>query len=246
MNNSENELDSFLLKTSKLGLVLDSDFNEKIEQYCRLLREYNSHTNLVGKDDLMTLLNEHVLDSLTLIPLINELAIKHPKLIDIGSGAGFPGMILPLVNSSLQVSLVESVAKKCRFLELTIPALDLQDRISIHCDRAESVAREPNMRNSFHFATARAVSSLPVVTELCLPFLKKGGWFLAQRSDKQIESELPDSLKFITQLGGKVVRQHKIDCSVTGRNLQILVIEKEKDTPALYPRSPAQIKRSQL
>lgn len=235
----------FNARALKLGIVLAPNNLKKIEAYCSLLQNYNLHTNLVGNADLNVLLKSHVLDSLTLLPVINEFPSGNmqSKLVDIGSGAGFPGLVLPLASDSLAVTLIESINKKARFLSQTAEALHLSERINVACDRAESLAHKKTLRGSFDYATARAVGSLKLISELCLPFLKPGGYLLAQRSEKQVEEELDSALPFISELGGRMAAERKLDQDVLERNLRIIVIKKDKQTPSAYPRSAAQIKR---
>ncbi|MBY0357638.1 MAG: 16S rRNA (guanine(527)-N(7))-methyltransferase RsmG [Candidatus Obscuribacterales bacterium] len=245
MNSLPDAFTDFNARALKLGIVLTTNNLKQIKEYCSLLQNYNLHTNLVGNADLHVLLKSHVLDSLTLIPLINEFQSgnSQSKLVDIGSGAGFPGLILPLSSDSLTVTLIESINKKARFLSQTAETLGLSERVNVACDRAESLAHKKTLRDTFDYATARAVGPLKLIGELCLPFLKAGGYLLAQRSEKQVAEELDSALPFISELGGRLLAERKLDQDVLERSLRILVIKKDKQTPREYPRSAAAIKR---
>lgn len=227
-------------------MTIDAQAFERIQLYCSQLQKYNAHTNLVGNDELGVLLKEHILDSLALLPLLSKTSgpsASAKRLVDIGSGAGFPALVLSIVEDSLSTLLIESIGKKCRFLSQVSETLGLSDRVRILCDRAETAAHNNVFRESFDFATARAVGSLNLVSEFCLPFLKKGAYLLAQRSEKQVNEELQNSQDFISKLGGKVVEQYRPDAEVIERKLVVLIIEKVSSTPNVYPRSPGKIKQ---
>ena len=214
----------------------------KILLFCQELKAYNEHTNLVSNAKLDVVLKEHVLDSLTLLHSIEE--ERSAGLIDIGSGAGFPAMILAIVRPQLRVSLVESIGKKCRFLEQCITTLGLgSNRVRVHCDRAEVLARKKELRETFDYATARAVAALPIVSELTLPFLKVGGVFLAQRSKRQAVQEEEEAEGYISKLGGEIFETEFLPPDLLGRELSIILIEKTKPTPSRFPRSSALIQK---
>ncbi len=221
---------------------LSDEAQKKILLFCQELQAYNEHTNLVSNAKLDVVYKEHVLDSLTLLHSIEE---DHPaSLIDIGSGAGFPALILAIARPQLHVSLVESIGKKCRFLEQTITKLDLDnDRVRVLCERAELLAHKLQLRETFDYATARAVAALPIVSELTLPFLKVGGVFLAQRSKRQAVQEQDEAEAYIAKLGGEIFETEFLPHDLLGRELSIILIEKTKSTPSRFPRSSALIQK---
>lgn len=220
---------------------LGEEANQKLFEYCMLLQAFNEHTNLVSNASLEVVLKEHVLDSLSLLALAG-LSLKNAELIDIGSGAGFPGMVIAIASPSAKVVLLESIGKKCRFLEDTAEKLGLKRRVEVCCARAETVGHDPDYRQTFDLATARAVGALPVVAELTLPFLKVGGVLLAQRSKRQIDLEEPDADAYFARLGGKLVDTIHLPPDLLGRELAVLKVRKEKATASRYPRTASQIK----
>lgn len=225
-------------------------------KYCCALKEYDSHTNLVANSDLQVVLKEHVLDSLRLLNLIKssfkakfalqegspESSEKNSlKLVDIGSGAGFPALVLAIAMPNLKVTLIESIGKKCRFLESVAQELDLK-RVRVICDRAEILGHERNLRERFEIATARAVGALPVVAELCIPFLKTGGVLLAQRSKRQALEEASTADAYASRLGAELEDTIHFEPDILGREMSVLLIKKTKSSPQRYPRSAAQMK----
>ena len=225
---------------------LSSDIEDKLFTYCRLLQEFDAHTNLVANSSYPVLLKEHVLDSLQLLPWIQANPKPTPRLIDIGSGAGLPGMVLAIARPSMKVTLVESIGKKCRFLENTIAALEMSDRVTVVCERAETIAHFRKFRELYDFATARAVGALPVVAELCIPFLQVGGSLLAQRSKRQATEEQAETDAYASKLGGELLETIHFDPDLLGRELSMLRIEKVKHTMRWYPRSASQMKREDI
>lgn len=201
------------------------------------------HTNLVANDNLSVLLKEHLLDSMQLLPWLKPSRSSQLKLVDIGSGAGFPALVLAICRPDLQVTLLESIGKKCRFLEEAAEELGLDKRVRVICQRAESTAHESRFRERFDFATARAVGSLPMVAELCLPFLKTGGLFLAQRSKRQANEEADYADDYASRLGGHLKEIVNFKPDLLGRELSLLVMEKLKTTPLRYPRTAAEMKK---
>lgn len=230
------------------AFCLGAETEEKLWQYCRLLQDYNEHTNLVSNASMPVLLKEHLLDSLQLLPFLDSKADRQTErkaeLVDVGSGAGFPGLVLAISNKDLQVTLIDSIGKKCRFLELVCKELDMEDQVQVVPERAEMLGREPAFRESFDFATARAVASLPVVSELCLPFLQVHGLLLAQRSKKQVDLESKKADSDARRIGGRLKEIKYFEPDLLGREFALIVIEKISKTPARYPRSAAEIKKA--
>lgn len=220
---------------------LGSERDDNLLHYCRLLQDYNEHTNLVAKSELPILLKEHLLDALKLLPFIS--GFPESRLIDVGSGAGFPGMVLAIANPQLNVVLLDSIGKKCRFLELVAVELGLQPRLKVVCERAEVLAHRKGERESYDFATARAVGALPVVAELCLPLLDMGGLLLAQRSRKQADEEESIAESCVNRFGGELREVVDFKPDLLGREMTLLVIEKKSKTAPAYPRSAAQINK---
>jgi 16S rRNA (guanine527-N7)-methyltransferase len=230
----------------RLGITLSAEQLAQIEKLLTVLAEYNSHTNLVAKADPEIVIRDHVLDSLTVVPHVVARSGRSgglQRLIDIGSGAGFPGFILAIACTDIEVHLVDSVGKKTRFLTEAADALGLSNRVKVHTARAEEMAHDKSLRETFHLATARAVGKLALVAELALPLLAVGGQLLAQKSQDQVGAETEEAQSVIATLGGNLVATESCPKEITSRDVVIVIVEKAKATPPRYPRPSAQLKR---
>lgn len=187
-------VESFVSDIEQIGLAIAPEQVAQMLHFCQLIADYSKHTNLVGNPDIAVLLKDHVLDSLTLVPFIRKALSENPQrksshLIDFGTGAGFPAIVIAIACPELYVTMIEAVGKKCRFLEQACTALGLAKRTNIYNERAELLAHDVNFRNRFDFATARAVANFDITAEVLLPFLRIGGIFLAQKSILQVPEE---------------------------------------------------------
>jgi 16S rRNA (guanine527-N7)-methyltransferase len=240
-------LEQFQARAAKCGIQLDAVQLAGISTFCSLLSACNERINLVSRSDLDFLLFEHVLDSLPLIPLISKLRSgKYASLIDIGSGAGFPGLVLAMLCSELSVTLVEATAKKCAFLNEAVAALKLDQQVRVINARAEDLGRDRKYRDSFQFATARAVGSIEIITELAIPLLQEAGYLLAQKSAAQIEAELASSEKFFAAVGAVLKQTATINREVLDKEHVVLVIQKIAPTPSKFPRPFSKISKRKL
>lgn len=239
-------------KAKLLSIELSTEQVEAFETYLQELASFNEHTNLVSRSDAEIVIDNHILDSLTLVPILKEIYSAESgselnsvlmSLIDIGSGAGFPGLMLAIACPFLEVTLVESTGKKCAFLSTCVESLELGSRVSVLNERAEDLAHVPRMRERFDLATARAVGSVEMITEFCLPFLRVGGYLLSQKSSGQLDSELKAAEPAIQVLGGKVEDVLDVENDATGKDFAVVVIEKVSKTPGKYPRAFGQIKK---
>jgi 16S rRNA (guanine527-N7)-methyltransferase len=231
---------------NRLGITLSAEQLSKIDKLLAVLAAYNEHTNLVAKADPEIVVRDHVLDSLTVVPHVVAHSTKHAvprRLIDIGSGAGFPGLILAIACPDLEVHLVDSVGKKTRFLTEAADALGLGDRVTVHTARAEEMAHDKKLRETFSLATARAVGKLALVAELALPLLAVNGQLLAQKSRDQAAAEAAEAESAIATLGGKIIGTEPCPPEMTSRDVVIVVVEKATPTPTRLPRPSAQLKR---
>lgn len=242
--------DRLVAAAKYLGLEISDGAIALIRRYLRILQAYNQHTNLVAKAAPDVVIRDHVLDALTLVPLLDAKMTligmekrQSPSLVDIGSGAGFPALILAMIMPALHVTCIDSIGKKTRFLEMAIEELQLTERVSVINARAEEIAHDRSMREHFDFATARAVGSLALVAELALPLVRRGGFLFAQKSREQIKVEMPSAEKALAAFGGQVLAVTDVDKNVVDRDLCILLIEKRQPTPAQYPRPTAQLKK---
>ena len=215
-----------------LGVSVTDGQIEQMTDFFQMLVEKNRVMNLTAITDPEDALVRHFLDSLMLVRVIDP--DKTDSLIDVGTGAGFPGIPLKIVFPSLKTVLLDSLDKRIRFLNDVIEALGLTDTEAVHA-RAEDAGRDLLLREQFDLAVSRAVSSLPVLTEYCMPFVRIGGSFVSYKSD-QVEEELQAAKKAVYLTGGKTA---KTDCfrlpgSDIGRSL--IRIDKIRSTPSVYPR----------
>ena len=208
-------------------------------EFSRLLLEKNQVMNLTAITEPREVATLHLLDSLALAAH-EELAGK--KIIDVGTGAGFPGMPLAIALPGVDMTLLDSLNKRIDFLQEVCNALSLQDITCVHA-RAEEFAAAH--RESYDFAVSRAVAALPVLCELCLPLVKVGGAFLAMKSSHSQE-ETDQAAKAISLLGGKLERVTDYSIPTTDITHRLLTIRKVSPTPKKYPRRFAQIKKQPL
>ncbi|MBR2131096.1 MAG: 16S rRNA (guanine(527)-N(7))-methyltransferase RsmG [Oscillospiraceae bacterium] len=210
---------------------------DALEEFSRLLVAKNEVMNLTGITQPKEVATLHLLDSLSLIPL-SELAGK--KMIDVGTGAGFPGVPLKIALPDAEVTLLDSLNKRVEFLRESCDQLGLSGVECVHA-RAEEFGH----REEYDYAVSRAVAALPVLCELCLPFVKVGGEFLAMKSS-HTEEEIAQAKSAITMLGGKITEVIDYTIPTTEIVHRVIRIEKIKPTPKKYPRRFAQIKKQPL
>ena len=198
--------------------------NEKLQKYRDFLIEENKKINLTAITDPKEIEIKHFKDSLTIKDYVKG------RVLDIGSGAGFPGIVLKIDNDNLDVTLIDSVGKKVNFMNEAIELLELKNIRAIHV-RAEDYAKDE--REKFDTVTSRAVSNLTTLSEYAIPFLKIGGRFIAMKGPKA-DIEVKKATNAIKKLGGKIIDIKKIEFDGNERN--IVIIEKIKKTPKRYPR----------
>lgn len=246
------KLEEFVAQAMKVPVTLSPAQIGLIEQFCTMLAEYNAHTNLVSNAEPRVVLADHVMDALTLIPAIEKFRHAQPKqehplkLMDVGCGAGLPGLILAIACEGIDVTLVDSVAKKIRFVDSFLSASGLMNRARALSARAEDLAHQPRYRESFDLVTARAVGSTELVAEICLPLLRLGGQFFLQKSGAQLDSENRDVTKTLSLLGGTIGETTRVPYEVLQKDRAIVVIEKTERTKTLYPRRWPQMKSEPL
>lgn len=231
----------FLKDRAKVFTLNLSD--EKLEQfkvYYDFLMEYNAHTNLIAKADQETILTKHFLDSMAFNKI--PYAMGAFKVLDIGSGGGFPALPIAILYPDAQVVAVDSVGKKVNFLNQAAEKIGIQNRFKALNTRAEELPLE--YRENFDFVTARAVASLNTLAEYCLPFVKVGGFFVAYKA-KTAQDEIKEAKNALKFLGGSVAEV--IDYSLGDeieRNL--IVIEKTDKTSKKFPRKSGLPKKAPL
>ena len=223
----------------KLGLDLTGKQLISFNTYCDFLKEYNSHTNLTAITDDEGIFLKHFYDSLTIVNAID--LNKYNTLIDIGTGAGFPGMVLKIIYPHLKITLLDSNNKKITFLKELAKKLNLTD-IEFYQGRAEDFVK--TNREKFDIVTARAVSNLPVLSELCLPLTRVDGYFIAMKGSNK--DEIEDARFAIRTLGGHIEEIVNFTLPIEESERNIIRISKIKKTPEEYPRRYEKIVKNPL
>ena len=213
-----------------------------LDEYCQLLLEKNQVMNLTAIREPEGVARMHFLDCAALLKYCD---FQGKTLIDVGTGAGFPGMVLKILVPSLKITLLDSLSKRLDWLTEVYEDLDGVDSITTVHGRAEEFALEKGFRDSFDFAAARAVANLRVLCELCLPFVKVGGHFLAMKSTGS-DQELADAAHAVKLLGGKVVQVEDYPIPGTEITHRLIVVEKLAPTLKGYPRRWAKIQKEPL
>ncbi len=230
-------INTSLLKEKALsfGISLDETALERFNKYAEMLVETNKVMNLTAITEPDEIVIKHFADSLSLLKYIE--IPKNASIIDVGTGAGFPGIALLIARPDLKVTLLDSLNKRLVFLENVLKELDLTAE-TVHL-RAEQGGQNKEYREKFDFAVARAVAALPVLSEYCLPFVKQNGEFIAMKGDLTDE-ELNLSENAIKILGGEIVSKDSFE--LFGRGERTIVrIKKISQTPTKYPRQMAKI-----
>ena len=214
------------------GLPLDAKQIEKFGIYYRLLIEWNAKMNLTAITEPREVAVKHIVDSLTALRGIEEKDSLY--LIDVGTGAGFPGIPLKIVRPDLQLTLLDSLKKRVHFLETVVEALGLEGIECLH-GRAEEAARQSALRERFDIAASRAVARLPVLLEYLLPFVRIGGTAIALKG-LHSEEEAKESERAVKILGGRAIESIPVALPGLSDKRAVLVIKKERPTPKAYPR----------
>ena len=216
-----------------LGLTLSKEQLTAFETYRRELLEWNRRINLTRIIEPEEIITKHFLDSLSVGPVLQKLP-NADSVVDVGSGAGFPGLPLKIVLPQLSVTLLETTGKKTKFLEHVIQLLDLRG-VTILTVRAEDAGRQRGHREQYHVAVARAVAALPVLAEYLLPLVKVGGWVIAQKGQHPTQ-ETQSAANALGILGGKLRQVQPVQVPGLPDERHLIIIEKVKPTPPQYPR----------
>lgn len=221
---------TFKEKLNKKCPELTEKQQEQFEDYMKLLLEWNEKINLTAITEEDDIILKHFVDSLTISKYIKE----ETKLVDVGTGAGFPGIPIKIARENVNVTLVDSLNKRILFLNDVIEKLKLQKVQTLHF-RAEEFGQNKKYRESFDIATSRAVANLATLVEYLLPLVKVGGICICMKGS-EIEEELQNSKKAIETLGGKVKMIEEFNLPDSDIKRNIVIIKKEKETPKKYPR----------
>lgn len=230
----EKQLEIFEKDLKQLHLKLSKKQILQFISYYELLIDWNSRMNLTAITEFEDVLKKHFIDSLSLISAVSDLAQKQYDLIDVGTGAGFPGIPLKIAFPNLKITLLDSLNKRIQFLNEVIYKLELQDIEAVH-GRAEDFAKPDQFRERFDLCVSRAVANLATLSEYCIPFVKPGGFFISYKSEK-VNVELEEAKKAISVLGGSFQKNIEFLLPHSDITRNFIVIQKKNKTPLKYPR----------
>lgn len=230
------------IQTGGWNLPLTDGQLGQLDQYARLLVEWNEKINLTAITDRQEIAVKHFLDSLSLLHFVPP--EQNAVVLDVGSGAGFPGMVLRIARPDLRLTCMDGTQKRIHFLSELAAALGLQEVVCLHA-RAEEAGRDPALRETFDYVTARAVANLHALVEYCLPFVKPGGKFVAMKGPDGA-TEADKAAKAIQTLGGEIRGVHTFTLPGTDFSRTLIEVAKTGQTPAIYPRPGGKMKKKPL
>lgn len=222
-------------------ITLTENQYEQFQKYFELLVEWNEKMNLTAITDESGVALKHFADSLSLLNFVD--IPQNSSLADVGTGAGFPGVVLKIARPDIKLTLIDSLNKRLVFLGEVCSQLGIDAEL-IH-SRAEDGARDEKLRESFDFVASRAVARMNVLSEYCLPYVKVGGAFCAMKG-AQANEEFKESLNAINTLGGKLENKYFFELPENGGERAIAVVRKVRNTPQKYPRQSGKIKAKAL
>jgi 16S rRNA (guanine527-N7)-methyltransferase len=230
---------NFELELNKLGIKVSKEQLYQFNRYYELLIEWNEKINLTSITEKEDVYLKHFYDSATIVKVID--LEKEKTLCDIGTGAGFPGIVLKILFPNLKVTLIDALEKRIKFLNIVISELNLKDIETIHARSEEYGVKN---REKFDIVTARAVASLQVLMEYCVPLVRTGKFFIPMKAN--ISQEIILSENAIKQLNLKIIKKEEFFLPYENSNRTIILYLKEKSTPKMYPRKNSDIKKKPL
>lgn len=233
-------------RAQDLQIELKDKQLEQFAVYYKMLVDKNKVMNLTAITELDDVITKHFTDSLALVSAYPEIQNQDADIsvLDLGTGAGFPGLPLKITFPHLQVTLMDSLNKRVNFLQSVIETLNLCDIAALH-GRAEEAAREKEYRESFDLCVSRAVANLSTLSEYCLPFVKTGGYFVSYKS-VDIDEEIEGAKKAIQILGGNLTAVKDITLPQSDIQRSFVIIEKISSTPKTYPRKAGTAKKEPI
>lgn len=236
------QLEQFYKDLEELHIKLSEEQADQFITYYELLTEWNSFMNLTAITDFDEVFKKHFIDSLSLIKAKEDIFhitgkdLKKDALtvIDVGTGAGFPGIPLKIAFPNLEITLLDSLKKRIKFLNEVIEKLKLKGITAVH-GRAEDFAGKENYRACFDLALSRAVANMSTLSEYCIPFVKVKGLFIPYKSEK-VSDELANANNALSTLGGSIIDQVEYMLPESDYYRNLVIVEKKKDTPKKYPR----------
>ncbi len=225
-----------------VGLQLSQDQYEGFMKYMRLLQEWNEKINLTAITEDEEVVKKHFIDCIKAFK--RDEFKKAETMIDVGTGAGFPGLPIAIMRPELKVTLLDSLNKRINFLNTVVNELGLKNVTTIH-SRAEDGARNKELREKFDIATSRAVANMSVLSEFCLPYVRVGGNFIALKGPA-VEQEIEDSRNAIGTLGGKLIDICEVSIEETELRHNLVVVEKVKACDKIYPRKAGTITKKPI
>ncbi len=233
-------------KAAKFHIALSAKQIHQFQIYYEMLVETNKVMNLTAITELDEVITKHFLDSLALGKVYPDICNpdKKYKVLDLGTGAGFPGIPLKIAFPHLKITLMDSLNKRVKFLQSVVDTLGLESIEAIH-GRAEEMARRREYRQQYDICVSRAVANLATLNEYCLPFVRVGGRFISYKA-ADIEEEVEQGKKSIQILGGKLTKVNKIQLPDSEIERSFIIIDKIKDTPKAYPRKAGTASREPL
>lgn len=232
MEYNQYDVSKFLNLLSAFELSLNQMQIDKFMKYYELLIEWNQYINLTAITEFDEVCLKHFIDSLSLSKVVD--CTKDDTIIDIGTGAGFPGIPLKIVFPNLKITLLDSLGKRVKFLNEIIEKLSLEKIEAIH-GRAEDYAKSELYREKYDICVSRAVSNLSVLSEYCIPYVKVNGFFISYKSEK-VSEEIKTAQRAVKVLGGKIYHQEEFILPNSDIYRNLIMIQKVEHTPQKYPR----------